>query len=168
MELTTELLRALDNYVAFPVMMLENPVKAKKRPQEKYGWLGEFRWESYGGFEYRTPASWIVGPPYAAAVLCLTKLVVDNYEKLTRNVYSSPETCRLFYQARERGRPRDLRELLWADLEALDDYAKYARGAWRSFPNPSGPTSDWPSPRDIRVRWGLIRPAPRKKKAGRR
>lgn len=164
-ELTTELLRALDNYVAFPVMMLENPVKAKKR-RKKYGWLGEFRWESYGGFEYRTPASWIVGPQYAAAVLCLTKLVVDNYEKLTRNVYSSPETCRLFYQAEKEG-GREIFELLWADLEALDDYAKYAREL-AIIPESVRANKRWHESRDIRVRWGLIRPAPRKKKAGRR
>ena len=101
-DLTTELLRALDNYVAFPLMMLENPVRARRR-RAKYGWLGEFRWESYGGFEYRTPSSWIVGPHFAAAVLCLTKLVVDNYEKLGGDLFSSPEMCRLFYRSEKEG-----------------------------------------------------------------
>lgn len=159
-DLTTELLRALDNYVAFPVMMLENPVKARRR-RKKYGWLGEFRWESYGGFEYRTPASWIVGPQYATAILCLTKLVVDNYERLPRDIYTSPEICRLFYRSEKDG-CREIFEMLWADLEALEEYSKYAREL-AIIPESVRANQRWNESRDIRVRWGIISPAPKKK-----
>lgn len=160
-DLTTELLRALDNYVAFPVMMLENPVRARRR-RRKYGWLGEFRWESYGGFEYRTPSSWIVGPHYAAAVLCLTKLVVDNYEKLGGDLFSDPENCRLFYQSEKEG-ARALFDSLWSELESLDDYPKY-EAYLRIIPEQVRANKRWHETRDIRVRWGLVHPVKTKRR----
>lgn len=149
-------MRALDNYVAFPLMMLENPVRARRR-RAKYGWLGEFRWESYGGFEYRTPSSWIVGPHFAAAVLCLTKLVVDNYEKLGGDLFSSPEMCRLFYRSEKEG-ARAIFESVWSELESLNDYPKYETHL-KIIPELVRANKRWHESRDIRVRWGLVHPA---------
>lgn len=154
-DLTTELLRALDNYVAFPLMLLENPVRARRR-RAKYGWLGEFRWEGYGGFEYRTPSSWIVGPHFAAAVLCLTKLVVDNYEKLGGDLFADPEICRLFYRSEKEG-ARPIFESVWSELESLDDYPKYEPYV-KIIPELVRANKRWHETRDIRVRWGLVHP----------
>src|SRR5690606_14886809 len=122
--LTTELLRALDNYVAFPLLLLENLVRAR-RSRAKYGWLGEFRWARYGGVEYRAPSSEVVGPQYAAPVLSWARLVVDNYEVLNRDLFSSPEICRLFYRSEKEG-SREIFECIWGDIEALADYPRYA------------------------------------------
>lgn len=160
-ELTTELLRALDNYVAFPLMLLENPVRARRR-RAKYGWLGEFRWESYGGFEYRTPSSWIVGPQFAAAVLCLTKLVVDNYEVLNRDLFSSPEICRLFYRSEKEG-SREIFESIWREIEALADYPRYA-AYLEIIPELVRSNRRWHETRDIRVRWGLVGPSKKRRR----
>lgn len=77
----SKLLRALDNYLALPVMMIENASSARGR-NEKYGLLGNFRLKSHGGFEYRTLSSWIISPDIAGGVLCLAKVIVQEYLNL--------------------------------------------------------------------------------------
>lgn len=112
--LTTDLLHALDNYVALPLLFLENPVSCRRR-RPRYGFLGDWRPQPHGGFEYRTPASWLVSPQYAAAALCLAKAVVQDYPLLLRRVLIDPPGQRAFYDA-DKDALRPHFWALWRDL----------------------------------------------------
>jgi len=70
--LTGRLLRQLDSYVAFPLAMVEAQTAKIRRP--RYGALGDFRMQPHGGFEYRTPPSWLVSPLVAKAAIAITLL----------------------------------------------------------------------------------------------
>ncbi|MEN9405997.1 MAG: hypothetical protein RLZ12_281, partial [Bacillota bacterium] len=60
LELDFHLLRALDNYLALPCILLEDEASIARRP--KYGFLGDFRHQRHGGFEYRVLSSWLHTP----------------------------------------------------------------------------------------------------------
>ncbi len=164
-DLTTELLRALDNYLAVPVMMLENPSKARRR-RPHYGHLGEFRWKSYGGFEYRTLSSWIVAPQYALAVVTLAKLIIDNYPKLQRNILPSVDDVAAFYRCDKEAMRANFEEA-WKDLERLDDYEKVAEQL-EVIPNLVRQGKQWLETHDFRGRWGLLPKRKRRKRRRRR
>lgn len=86
---TSKLLRALDNYLTLPLFLLESKESLSRRP--KYGFIGDYRAQFHGGFEYRTPPSWIVSPEITKAVLCLAKVISNDYNKLVwmpLNLYS--------------------------------------------------------------------------------
>lgn len=78
--LTGERLRALDNAVALPLRLLEPPSAAARRP--RFGALGDFRRQSHGGFEYRTPPSWLVSPRLACGALALAKVAAEHARDL--------------------------------------------------------------------------------------
>lgn len=123
--LSTDLLRALDNYVALPVLFLENPVSSRLR-RPRYGYLGDWRPQPHGGFEYRTPGSWVISPQYAAAVLCLAKAVVQDYPLLRRNVFLSTTNQRAFYAA-DKSTLRPYFFPLWNDLQASSVAREFRR-----------------------------------------
>lgn len=164
MGMSTELVRALDNYLALPLMMLENPEKARLR-RPKYGYLGEIRWGYHGGFEYRVPSSWIVAPDYALAVLTLAKLIACNYERLNRNIFLDPHICRMFYASDKEGM-RQYFDDAWNDLRSLSDY-KVVAERLEIFPTVVRENRRWMESRDLRVRWGLVAPIKRKRRSGR-
>lgn len=112
--LTTDLLQALDNYVALPLLFLENPVSCRRR-RPRYGFLGDWRPQPHGGFEYRTLASWLVSPQYAAAALCLAKAVVQDYPLLLQRVLIAGDRQRAFYSA-DKDALRPHFWSLWRDL----------------------------------------------------
>ena len=124
--LSTDLLQALDNYLALPVLFLENPRSSRLR-RPRYGFLGDWRSQPHGGFEYRTPGSWLISPQYAQAVLCLAKVVATDYPLLRRNVFLSPENQRAFYNADKQAlRPYFIQ--IWRDLEqspAFQEFRQY-------------------------------------------
>ncbi len=122
--LSNHVLRALDNYVGLPLFLIENQISAVKR-REKYGFLADFRTKDYGGFEYRTPASWLVSPEIAKAVFCLGKIVTSNYLQLTRNSFITAEAQRAFYQG-DQDYLRPLFKDHWADIQKLSMYNSFA------------------------------------------
>ena len=65
--LTSRLLRVLDNYLALPFILIEDQNTKLRRP--RYGFLGDFRRKTHGGFEYRTLPSWIVSPRITKGVI---------------------------------------------------------------------------------------------------
>src|SRR5690606_21030267 len=147
------MLRALDNYVALPVMMLEEPGRARRR-RTRYGYLGEFRWQRHGGFGFRTPASWIVAPHFALAVLHLAKLVVEHCHLLTLDLFSSNENCRSFYR-HDKEKLREAFEAVWRDLESLKAYREVERHL-AIIPRFVRSNREWAEKRDLRERWGII------------
>jgi len=158
--LTTELLRALDNYLALPVAMLEDPKRARRR-RPRYGYLGEFRWQRHG-FEYRVPSSWIVAPDFAHAIACLAKLVAENYERLRLDMFAHNEICRAFYRS-DKEVMRPAFEAIWSDLETLPDYSRMEEHL-QVIPEWVREGKEWSENRDLKLRWGLVRRRPQKRK----
>jgi hypothetical protein len=121
--LTTNLVRALDIYLSLPLLLLENSVRARRR-RIRYGYLGETRYQRHGGFEYRTPPSWLISPAITLAVLSLTKIISLEYHRLPRHYFDSPELQSAFYRAR-----KDLLYPIfysaWSNLERVPTYKLY-------------------------------------------
>ncbi len=98
--LTTPLLMALDQYLALPTMLLEQRARGRRRRQ-KYGRLGDFRRKEHGGFEYRTLASWLVTPEATRAVLCLAKVIADEWQRLPTQPALQSRQAREFYRSKK-------------------------------------------------------------------
>lgn len=150
--LSNHLLRALDNYLAIPLSMLE-PAKASRDRRRRYGLLGEIRMKSHGGFEYRTPASWLVSPEIALATLSLSYLIVTGYTRLPSDLLMEPQAQDRFY-AGDHDYFRPLFDDLWKQIHALPGYNEYS-----SLLEPlaciirSG--NSWDESQDLRKAWGL-------------
>ncbi|MEK5057627.1 MULTISPECIES: hypothetical protein [unclassified Paenibacillus] len=149
--LTYDLLRALDNYLALPIAILEDPRSSGRRP--KYGYLGDFRTQPYGGFEYRTLPSFLVSPMIAKGVVSIAYLVAANYRLLQRRPLDLTENHEAFYK----GNKQVLRGLvhpLLQELTALPDYNRHHK-----YVNPlitalyQGKT--WDESKDIRPLWNI-------------
>lgn len=120
--LDCRLLRALDNYIALPLTLLEDKTTGSRKP--KYGFLGDFRKAKHGGFEYRVLPSWMVSPTVAKGVLALAKLVAEHYLELKQRPLAEPEVTRAYYHG-DKARIRPLLSALWRDLERLPGYARH-------------------------------------------
>lgn len=120
---TSRLVRALDNYLALPLLMLENAYSAAQR-RLRYGLLGDIRPKSHGGFEYRTPASWLVSESITRAVLCLAALVAHDYPFLRRNVLNTSEAQENFYRC-NKAYFRATVLSIWEDITRTPLYRRY-------------------------------------------
>ncbi|MFC4809485.1 putative amidoligase domain-containing protein [Paenibacillus sp. GCM10023250] len=147
--LTGRLLRQLDSCVAFPLAMVESPAEQARRP--RYGALGDFRLQPHGGFEYRTPPSWLVSPlaakaAFALALLCARETAALSYVPAEEERYVAA------YYAGDRRALAGCLERLAASMRATPSYAELGRwiepllGAIHS-----GRT--WDAAADIRDKW---------------
>lgn len=147
--LCAPLLRALDNYLALPMLLLEDIRAAARRP--RYGVLGDFRRQPHGGFEYRTLPSFLVSPVIAKGAVCLAHLIVSHYEELPLRPLDREKLHAAFYS----GDKQPLREAwppLEAQLRALGGYAaaaSYIDPLLRSL----AAQQTWDESRDIRGLW---------------
>lgn len=123
-ELNAAVMRALDNYLGLLVFMIEKPNTACRR-RKKYGLLGEYREKSYGGFEYRTPGSWLMSQKIATGVLCLAKIVASNYLQLYNNYLNTAEAQDAFYSGKREYFVKYF-DQIWEDIEGTQLYPKYA------------------------------------------
>lgn len=123
--LSTPLLRALDNYLTIPLFVLEDPARALIR-RPRYGFLGDIRVKSHGGFEYRTPFSWLNSPVLARGALCLAYLVAREHIHLRRDFFSDIRYLEAFYSA-DKGPFRQVVDELWHDIEQTATYETYKR-----------------------------------------
>ncbi|MBB6669142.1 putative amidoligase domain-containing protein [Cohnella nanjingensis] len=150
--LTGERLRALDNAVALPLRLLEPPDAGGRRP--RYGSLGDYRPKPHGGFEYRTPPSWLVSPRLARGTLVLTKLAAEHAGALAPHRPLDDDAMRdAFYQG---GRDRLLAgaERVYAALRGTAGYAKYGAAVDDLFEAiRAGRT--WDEGADIRAKWKI-------------
>lgn len=151
-DLNNHILRALDTYIGLPLFLIENQATAVKR-RNKYGFLADYRPKEYGGFEYRTPGSWLVSPQIAAATLCLAKIVASNYLKLTRNCFLSAEAQRAFYNGNQ-DYLKILFNDLWADIQKLDMYYDY-EDKLRIIYDMIKENRKWEEKEDIRKTWAI-------------
>lgn len=156
--LNGSIIRALDNYVAIPVFLLEEPVPAARR-RRRYGYLGDYRVKDYGGFEYRTPASWLVSQQITTAVLCLAKIVASSYHILSKNYLNSVEAQTAFYGGdQEYFRP--VFPELWVDIKRTEMFIEYQEQLQVLEEMISGHKT-WNEKTDFRKAWKL-KTAPRR------
>ena len=148
------LIRSLDNYLAIPIMLIENPETSVKR-RRHYGWLGSIRPKPHGGFEYRTPGSWLISPEITKACLCLAKLVVTNYYSLTRDYFMDKELQKAFYQGKKY-LFYDIFEEIWADITNTSMYDQYAPYL-APLVNMIHSYGHWDEQVDLRRSWGLLK-----------
>src|SRR5690606_7883907 len=94
--LSGALLRALDNYLAVPLLLVEAPQRARRR-RRRHGFLGDVRFKDHGGFEYRTLSSWLVSPQLARASLCLAAWIVRDSAYLKRDIFLDTSLVEAFY-----------------------------------------------------------------------
>lgn len=149
--LTTPLLQALDNYLALPVMLLEDHTSLSRRP--RYGYLGDFRRQPHGGFEYRTLPSFLVSPLVAKGVVYLAYLIVLHYKQLTLRPLHQEKVHRAYYDG-NKNVIRDCVQPLLRDLISLSDYTAYAKYIDPLVVHISN-GNIWDESRDIRPLWNI-------------
>lgn len=150
--LTSERLRALDNAVALPLRLLEPPSAAARRP--RFGALGDFRRQSHGGFEYRTPPSWLVSPRLARGALALAKVAAEHARELASSRPLDEDAVRDAFYSGDR-------EALLAGATAVHEALAKTRG-YRVYEPLIEPLfrsiargATWNETADLRERWGI-------------
>lgn len=149
--LNADLMRAMDNYMALPLVLLEDSTTRRRRP--RYGALGDFRRQFHGGFEYRTLPSWIVSPKIAMGVIALAKVVCEHYPELRGRPLARPEMQEAYY-AGDKTAIRPAAESLWKDLERTASYARY-RAALDRLKRAVLRMEAWNEQSDVRASWKL-------------
>ncbi|MEW9667723.1 hypothetical protein [Ammoniphilus sp. 3BR4] len=144
-------LRVLDSYLAIPLMLIENHHSLSRRP--KYGFLGDFRKQFHGGFEYRTLPSWLVTPRVTKGVLSLAKLLAESYTELNQLPVLNPSIQKAFYEGNKRAVFSAVNSI-WAKVEKLTGYIKY-----QNYITPLRDMifrmEEWDEFQDIRVAWQI-------------
>lgn len=150
-QLNADLLRAMDNYMALPLVLLEDSTTGRRRP--RYGALGDFRRQFHGGFEYRTLPSWIVSPSVAMGVIALAKTVCEHYRELMERPLARPEMQAHYYAGnKEALRPAAVQ--LWASLERTAAYDRYVK-ALRPLRRAMLRMESWNEQQDVRQAWKI-------------
>lgn len=149
--LSPRLLRMLDGLVAIPLATIEDPLGRGR--YRRYGALGDYRRQPHGGFEYRTPPSWLVSPAVTKAALALAYIAMKDYYKLSQNCKLKPE----WYLAYDN---RDEELLTSASLTILEQIASLP--SYVELANDINPLlraihggRRWDERVDIRTRWGI-------------
>lgn len=148
--LNGELLRTLDNYLALPVLMLEDERSITRRP--KFGYLGDFRLKPHG-FEYRVLPSWLISPRIAAGVLSIARLIADHHAQLQRRPLSRVQLQQDFYKG-DKIKLSAAVALIWSDLEETEGYAAYAEYL-EPFKKLVLTRQTWNADADLRRTWKL-------------
>jgi len=150
--LSSRLVRVLDNYLGLPLMMVENPrTAALRRP--RYGFLGDIRHKDYGGFEYRTPASFVVSQEVTFAAFCIAYIIAHHESELPTPDLYEPNVQAAFY----RHDIAALRPIVERNFQALrqtstyDSYRDYIEPLWNMIT--IGAT--WNEDVDVRVAWNV-------------
>ncbi|QYR23787.1 hypothetical protein KZ483_13375 [Paenibacillus sp. sptzw28] len=148
--LTGRLLRQLDSYLALPLAMIESAGERDRRP--RYGGLGDFRLQSHGGFEYRTPPSWLASPLAAKAAFALALLCARESGTLSYRPSEDERIVDAYYAGdRETLRSRCL-ERLAESMEATPSYRELA-GYIEPLFEAARKGRTWDVSADIRKKW---------------
>ncbi|MBO8162563.1 MAG: hypothetical protein H0Z34_02450 [Brevibacillus sp.] len=149
--LSFSLIRALDTYLTLPLALVEDEGCRKRRP--RYGFLGDFRPQPHGGFEYRTPPSWLVTPTITRGVFSLAKLIAQSYPMLTQQPLAAPAIQRAYYDG-VTSRLYGIVKGLYAELRELPLYGRYRHAIEPLFAYLLSETV-WPADADFRPAWSL-------------
>ncbi|MDI4645607.1 putative amidoligase domain-containing protein [Cohnella hashimotonis] len=150
--LTAERLRALDNALALPLRLLEPDGAGRRRP--RYGALGDFRTKSHGGFEYRTPPSWLVSPRLTLGVLSLAKLAAEHARELSGSRPLDDDALRDAYYDGNLAPLRRAAAAVRVALESLPAYARYGEAVGFLF-DAIEAGKVWDESVDIRRGWRI-------------
>lgn len=153
--LTPELLRTLDNYLALPLAVLEDPRSASRRP--KYGFLGDFRIKEYGGFEYRTLPSFLISPLVTKGVVALACFIIENEEYLKARPLERDAIWEAFYASRKKP-IRDALPRLLADIQGVPGYSRF-QGYVAPLLEAIQSGRAWDETADIRPAWKMQNPS---------
>ncbi|TQS00172.1 putative amidoligase domain-containing protein [Paenibacillus ottowii] len=149
--LNGSLLRALDNYLALPLALLEDKRAARRRPH--YGNLGDFRRQSYGGFEYRTLPSFLISPQLAKGVIGMAFLIASQFSRLPRRPLEEEAAHRAFYEG-DQMVLREYMEPLILDMVSLEIYSQY-EAYIEPLLDSLRKGKQWDETRDLRPYWKL-------------
>ncbi|MEX2103921.1 MAG: hypothetical protein WD907_01130, partial [Bacilli bacterium] len=150
-KLDSYLIRCLDNYLTLSLTLIEHENGPKRRP--KYGFLGDCRRQFHGGFEYRTPASWLISPKATKGVFALSKLIVQNSKVLTQNPLESVDVQHAYYRG-DKNKLLPHVTQLWSELTQLEGYKQYDEYL-ESFREMVLSMQPWDESLDIRKKWRL-------------
>ncbi|WP_199614741.1 putative amidoligase domain-containing protein [Paenibacillus alkalitolerans] len=149
--LHTDLLRVMDNYLALPLVLIEDATTKNRRP--RYGALGDFRRQFHGGFEYRTLPSWIVSPVLAMGVLALARIVCDHYRELGQRPLERSDMQEAYYKGNKEKIKPVVAEL-WNDVERTEGYTRYSRYL-NKLKRLLERAEPWNEQLDMRISWKL-------------
>ncbi len=148
-----ERLRALDNAVALPLRLLEPQGAGSRRP--RYGALGDVRRQPHGGFEYRTPPSWLVSPRLALGVFALAKVAVEHSRELaSRGRPLDEERVREAFYAGDRETLLAAVGRMRRSLAGTTGYGTYREAIDFVF-DAIGRGRSWDENADIRAKWRI-------------
>ena len=147
-------MRALDNYLALPLLMVENARTARLR-RRRYGFLADWRTKRHG-FEYRTPGSWLVSREVALGALCLAKLIGEDFELLRNAPLQEAPLTRAFYRC-DKQALRPVIAGLWRDLSLTPTYRLF-RPELETLRARMDEAWEASEREDLRRTWGLIPP----------
>ncbi|GGD64084.1 putative amidoligase domain-containing protein [Paenibacillus nasutitermitis] len=122
--LSGRLLRQLDSYMAMPLAMVESSAEHARRP--RYGFLGDFRMQPHGGFEYRTLPSWLHSPAAAKAVFALSLLCALESGQLSYRPAEEPEAVTAYYKGNRELLRTHYLEPLASSMAATSSYRELA------------------------------------------
>jgi hypothetical protein len=149
--LNNELLRVLDNYLALPLVLIEDITTANRKP--KYGFLGDFRKQRHGGFEYRGLPSWLVSPKVTRGVFAIAKIIATDYRLLPARPLEDP-AVQVAYYTSDKELIRPLLPALWNDMARLPSYRKH-EAAMLTLKKMLLRMQSWDEQHDIRRNWQI-------------
>jgi hypothetical protein len=147
----SKLLKALDNYLALILMMVEKVYTARSR-KTKYGELGNFRLKPHG-FEYRSLSSFILSPEITRAVLCLAKVIVQEYLNFNPAFINNLDDLTAYYSVDKGYFSVKIRSII-GNIERSETFELY-----RSFIEPLFSKAlvceEWDEDKPINEAWGI-------------
>ena len=146
------LVNLLDVYVGLPLMLIEDPTTAKRR-RPKYGFLGDIRHKSYGGFEYRTPGSFLVDPGITLGAFALAFVVARHHQTLPYLALHTKENRLAFYR-NDRDHLLSLAEAAYRNISQTTTYQQYKEAIDPIFTMIRN-DEVWDESIDIRTAWGI-------------
>ncbi|WP_067931278.1 putative amidoligase domain-containing protein [Alicyclobacillus kakegawensis] len=149
--LSSHFVRVLDNYLGLPLVLVENPeTSVLRRP--RYGFLGDVRYKSWG-FEYRTPASFLVDRDVTTAALCLACVLAAHHRELPVVDMYDAHLQTAFYRADA----TELRAIALRNLANLSGLPVFER--YRDYIQPLIEMIErdevWDESVDVRVVWDI-------------
>ncbi|MCD9021024.1 putative amidoligase domain-containing protein [Cohnella silvisoli] len=150
--LTGERLRALDSAVGLPLRLLEPPMAAMRRP--RYGSLGDVRRQPHGGFEYRTPPSWLVSPRLALGALALAKVAAEHSRELSSHRPLDDDRNRDAFYIGDRTLLLSAADTIYEAIKQTRGYINYREPIDFLFESISKGQS-WDESADIRLKWRI-------------
>lgn len=149
--LNSAILRVLDNYLTLPLVLIEDERGIRRRPT--YGFLGDFRKQFHGGFEYRTPPSWLVSPTLTKGLFSLAKVIALNYPYMKQRPLQHVSVQKAYYKGDKEAIYKFVPRL-WREILQLRGY-KEERPALDALYNFLMSGKAWDEQADIRRKWRI-------------